>query len=282
MILPPLSAENSRDISAPVGSRSRSFHRSDRSSRDSSSSPRKNQIPLLSSPTHVTSTGTNMHQCQVCFQEADNRCGRCHKAYYCGREHSVSDWKRHKRECHVLAAGLDTQVGFPLKVKAILFPVEGGEPRIVDVGYRLEPWEETPDLPKHTPDLRPFFGNTKSWPTTIERDGFKPGATPLGRSLTLIHSIYFAEPDQPRNRCIERIAPNGFAWRNNVVVFRNTPPAERIAQFDDVTEDDLRVIRKYFEEGGDGADVLGPLAEAMRDELLKDPNVINLADLLRC
>ncbi|KAI0361150.1 hypothetical protein OH77DRAFT_401332 [Trametes cingulata] len=212
-----------------------------------------------------------MHQCQVCFAEADTRCARCHKAYYCGREHSVS---RHRRECGVLAAGLESQVGHPLKVKAVLFPVEGVQPRIVDVWYKLELWNPTPDLPKHSPNLRPFFGNLEVRPTTIERDGFRPGASPLGHSLTLIRSRNFAQPGQQRNRCIESIAPNGFKWHNNVLVLRCTPPAERIAQYDDMTEEDVRVVKKYFEEGGDGKDVLGPRAEAMRNALLQRPGVI--------
>lgn len=156
----------------------------------------------------------------------------------------------------MLAAGLETQIEYPLKVKAVLFPVSGGEPRIIDVSYRLGHWPTTPNIPKHDLDLPSVLGDTRmALPVTIQRDGPKPTAPPLGHTLTLVHTLEYADEGRIRNRCIERIAPKGFPWRDNAVGFRNTPPAERIAQYDDVTEDDVRVFTKYFAEGGDGGNV---------------------------
>lgn len=168
----------------------------------------------------------------------------------------LQDRTRHARECAVLAAGLETQIEYPLKVKAVLFPVSGGAPRIIDVSYRLGHWPTTPNIPKHDLDLPPVLGDTRmALPVTIQRDGPKPTAPALGHTLTLVHTLEYADEGRARNMCIERIAPKGFPWRDNAVGFRNTPPAERIAQYDDVTEDDVRVFTKYFAEGGDGGNV---------------------------
>ncbi|KAI0800841.1 hypothetical protein C8Q74DRAFT_1398470 [Fomes fomentarius] len=81
--------------------------------------------------------------CQVCFYDANSRCSRCKTAYYCFRQHMISDWPRHKRDCKTLASGLDSHVGYPHRVKAVLFPVHGGDPRVVEVAYKLEHWNET-------------------------------------------------------------------------------------------------------------------------------------------
>ncbi|OJT08969.1 hypothetical protein TRAPUB_103 [Trametes pubescens] len=206
--------------------------------------------------------------CQVCFVDTRKRCAACKTSHYCSSEHQRSDRRRHARECAVLAAGLDSQVEFPLKVKAVLFPVSGGKPRIIDVSYRLGHWPTTPNIPKHDLDLLPVLGDTRmALPVTIQRDGPKPSAPPLGHTLTLVHTLEYADEGRTRNRCIERIAPKGFPWRGNAVGFRNTPPAERIAQYDDVTEDDVRVFTKYFAEGGDGRNVLDADTQALLDAI---------------
>jgi hypothetical protein len=37
--------------------------------------------------------------CSNCREEASQRCSRCQKVWYCGRECQVGDWKRHKTSC---------------------------------------------------------------------------------------------------------------------------------------------------------------------------------------
>ncbi|KAI0652304.1 hypothetical protein C8Q79DRAFT_1005513 [Trametes meyenii] len=179
-------------------------------------------------------------------------------------------------ECRILSAGLATQAGFPLKVKAVLFPVEGGEPRIVELPYRLEHRGESPNIPGHRVDLRPVLGNATPWPTTIQLDGFK-GGRPLGRSLTLVYNDHFLQEKKPPNLCIDAITHGrGFKWADNLVGFRNRSPADRIAQYEDVTDDDVGVFKKYFEEGGDGNDTLDPATEFVLQDLIQKRLAVQL------
>ncbi|XP_050545316.1 SET domain-containing protein SmydA-8-like [Daktulosphaira vitifoliae] len=41
-------------------------------------------------------------QCFVCRKPAGHRCGKCNRVYYCGREHQLNDWMKHKNTCHRL------------------------------------------------------------------------------------------------------------------------------------------------------------------------------------
>lgn len=38
--------------------------------------------------------------CASCREDASQRCSRCQKVWYCGRECQVSDWKKHKTSCN--------------------------------------------------------------------------------------------------------------------------------------------------------------------------------------
>lgn len=38
-------------------------------------------------------------KCEVCQNPAEHRCGSCHDAHYCCKEHQKIDWKNHKRNC---------------------------------------------------------------------------------------------------------------------------------------------------------------------------------------
>jgi hypothetical protein len=37
--------------------------------------------------------------CRVCDAAAPHRCGRCHVARYCSREHQAVDWATHRQSC---------------------------------------------------------------------------------------------------------------------------------------------------------------------------------------
>ncbi|CDO73187.1 hypothetical protein BN946_scf185007.g242 [Trametes cinnabarina] len=134
--------------------------------------------------------------------------------------------------------------------------MEGGEPRIVEVSYKLEQRGEIPNVPTHRPDLRSVLGDATPWPTTIQIDGFKEPGRPLGRSLTLVHNDHFQEQKKPPNKCTEALKQQSTAyqWCDNLIGFHNAEPAEHVAQLDDVTEDDVRAFKKYFAEGGNGKD----------------------------
>jgi hypothetical protein len=40
--------------------------------------------------------------CAVCEASCKSKCQTCKKVYYCCREHQISDWKEHKKICHVI------------------------------------------------------------------------------------------------------------------------------------------------------------------------------------
>jgi hypothetical protein len=44
------------------------------------------------------------YKCQVCCESAKNRCSRCKKISYCGRDCQIKDWARHKLECEMFVA----------------------------------------------------------------------------------------------------------------------------------------------------------------------------------
>merc|ERR1711933_29522 len=47
-------------------------------------------------------------KCYVCGKTGNvMRCSQCKSAFYCSREHQVSDWARHSKECASLAAKAD-------------------------------------------------------------------------------------------------------------------------------------------------------------------------------
>ena len=56
--------------------------------------------------------GIIVRECAICHRfetpEGEDlkllRCSKCQAAFYCGKEHQLDDWKRHKKECKKLAA----------------------------------------------------------------------------------------------------------------------------------------------------------------------------------
>ncbi|KAI0361151.1 hypothetical protein OH77DRAFT_1417360 [Trametes cingulata] len=190
--------------------------------------------------------------CQVCFEPCTKSCSVCKTAHYCSPEHSRSDWKRHKRECAVLAAGIEKQVGFPLRVKVAFFPAAGGEARIVDLPYKLGLDSCTPTFPFHQLDLSPLLGRVTPAKTRIEINGFHTGE-PLGHQLQLIYNDNFLDGKCPINKCIEELhGGRGYGWRDNVILVRQPVPEERYEQYQDITEDDIKAAKNYFRQGGNG------------------------------
>ncbi|KAI0715122.1 hypothetical protein C8Q76DRAFT_729703 [Earliella scabrosa] len=202
--------------------------------------------------------------CQVCSQPSTAQCSRCKFARYCSQEHSASDWKRHKRECPILAGGIDNQVGYPLKVKGVVFPVEGGPPRMVDIPYKLAPGWMHEHIPSHELDLSTVFGRpgVATSRTRIEIAGYHSG-TPLGHRLTLIHNDNFIAEDRPVNRCIHEIHQGrGYKWCDYLAAVRNVDKEDRVLQYQDITPQDVAAVVRYFEQGGDGHAALAPEQQA--------------------
>ncbi|TBU50082.1 hypothetical protein BD309DRAFT_908660 [Dichomitus squalens] len=163
----------------------------------------------------------------------------------------MKDWKRHKRECPTLAAGLDSQIGYPLTVKAAVFPVEGGEPRIIDLPYYK--LLEDGHYPAHQLDLTPVLGGATPDRTRIEIAGFDVGP-PLGHRLILIHNDNFLAEKRAVNMGIQAIHKGrGYKWCDNLLVVRNVNKRERAWQYQDITPADVEaVLKRYFEQGSDG------------------------------
>lgn len=40
-----------------------------------------------------------MNPCAVCNQLSTLRCSKCKCTFYCGKEHQISDWSKHKKNC---------------------------------------------------------------------------------------------------------------------------------------------------------------------------------------
>ncbi|KAI0652303.1 hypothetical protein C8Q79DRAFT_89577 [Trametes meyenii] len=203
--------------------------------------------------------------CQVCFTPSNQVCSACKAVRYCSPVHSVSDWKRHKRECPVLATGIDNQTGYPLKVKVAYFPAAGGEARRVDIPYKLVHDPCTPHIPIHQLDVSFILGEATLSRTRIQIDGFHSGAA-LGHQLLLIHNDNSISENKPLNMCIQEIHQgSGYGWRDNLFAVRLVDDESRSMQYQDVTEADLRAVWNYFRQGGNGYAALEP--ENAREEL---------------
>lgn len=58
--------------------------------------------PLPASPAPQAPIKKNGKLCAVCEVSCKSKCQSCKKVYYCCREHQISDWKEHKKICHVI------------------------------------------------------------------------------------------------------------------------------------------------------------------------------------
>ncbi|OBZ68515.1 hypothetical protein A0H81_11635 [Grifola frondosa] len=173
---------------------------------------------------------------------------------------NTKDWRRHKPECKLLSTvGLDRQEGYPFTVKAVLFPVDGDTPRIIDVHYKLRqtPDGSNPHILQHIPDFGPWLGSSKPRPASIQKDGLN--GRPLGRSLLLVCDDSFQHNGSAPNTSIQRIIGEGghkSKWAGHVLGFREREPAVMIAQLDDIKLEDVEVFKKYFREGHIGRHIL--------------------------
>ncbi|KAI1793977.1 hypothetical protein LXA43DRAFT_884482 [Ganoderma leucocontextum] len=139
--------------------------------------------------------------------------------------------------------------------------MEGGQPRIIDLPYKLV---EDEHYPAHQLDLTPVLGRATPSRTRIDIAGFNVGR-PLGHRLTLIHNDNFIAEERPVNVCIQAIHQGrGYRWCDHLVAVRHVNKEERIAQYQDVTDQDVEAVKKYFEQGGNGEAALEP-ADALEE-----------------
>ena len=50
----------------------------------------------------------------------------------------IQDWHPHKRDCATFTVVMDKQIGYPLSVKAVLFPVMATPPLFINFPYRFD------------------------------------------------------------------------------------------------------------------------------------------------
>lgn len=55
--------------------------------------------------------GPDTGPCAVCEKPSSRPCSRCRVDFYCGKEHQVFDWQRHRKGCGVLAVRHDELLG---------------------------------------------------------------------------------------------------------------------------------------------------------------------------
>lgn len=199
------------------------------------------------------------HPCAVCAQPTTLKCSRCKAVYYCSKDHirSVSfslltstitpshpvfaqDWPSHKRSCHKPTTD-------SLTVTAVLFPADGGNPRLVDVAYQT--YEDEDDLPgvmHHRLNLDPWFPNRKGYP--IHNHGYH--GPPLGRTLMMFFNDMFLIDGSPLNQCIAHLVSNGHPWGGNVLVVRAREPLSTVEQYYNATMDDVEPTVAYLRDYG--------------------------------
>ncbi|EJF67077.1 hypothetical protein DICSQDRAFT_164914 [Dichomitus squalens LYAD-421 SS1] len=127
--------------------------------------------------------------------------------------------------------------------------MEGSEPRITDIPYKLL---EDEHYPAHQLDLTPVLGGATPGRTRIEIAGFDVRPS-LGHRLILIYNDNFLTEKRPVNMCIQAIHKGrGYKWCDNLLAVRNANKRERAWQYQDITPADVEAVKRYSEQGGYG------------------------------
>ncbi|KAJ7273361.1 hypothetical protein C8J57DRAFT_1179225 [Mycena rebaudengoi] len=176
--------------------------------------------------------------CIHCGKSTSLRCSRCHEAYYCSSDHIALDWINHKSVCR-------RKVKDASKFDALLFPVDGGAPTMVEIPYTIK----NDDGPKPYHDLaslRPWLPNGLEIKYVRRMGSHGP---PLGRMLVVMYGGAFQVDGSPQNECIASLTRQWMhvPWAGNVLVLRQE--GEVICdRYQSATMEDLEPMVKFFEE----------------------------------
>ena len=182
--------------------------------------------------------------------------------FYCSKEHSkavswtlykahitlnrhfpitIQDWDSHKSSCKPPA-------NEDQKFTALLFPVDGEEPRLSEIDFKIVK-DDVGDI-RHKINFTPLFGPNgcpKSYPVT--NHGYY--GAPLGRSLYIFINDNFFNDGSPLNKCIAHLAPGGHPWGGNVFVLRGRNPLYKYAQYYNAKMEDLAPAIQYLKDYGE-------------------------------
>ncbi|KII89345.1 hypothetical protein PLICRDRAFT_53802 [Plicaturopsis crispa FD-325 SS-3] len=198
----------------------------------------------MSSEESAAVTDPASQVCKVCGVTATFRCTKCVGAYYCGKEHQVTDWKAHKQRC-------GPQDGDTVTVSALLLPVDEDEPRIVKIDCSV--FRESPDSDKnimYRMSLTPFLGggfHARNYISSMGEDGPR---LKNGHGISLFIRDNFLYDGSKPNRCVINIT-NGDAphnWAGPAIALKQENPFS--ARYLDMTMDDLPAIIKHLKEYG--------------------------------
>ncbi|KAL1688089.1 hypothetical protein GGG16DRAFT_60703 [Schizophyllum commune] len=191
--------------------------------------------------------------CRVCGSSTSMRCSRCGIVYYCSKEHIAQDWKRHKPGCNLTSAAGPAQGegGGQHILQAILLPVDGDTPRLIDVVSEKK-YDEDECATWYSPKIEHFFPEMSAVrDVPIQRMGINGPTLEQDQCLALLHDDNSLINGSPVNRCVQRLT-NGKArhrWSGNLVVLRLHPRDTMATKYRSVImNEDIGPVRRYLED----------------------------------
>ncbi|EPS95649.1 hypothetical protein FOMPIDRAFT_1080114, partial [Fomitopsis schrenkii] len=186
--------------------------------------------------------------CRFCGAQASLRCSQCKTTFYCCKEHSTSDWKRHKRLC-VPAEGVQAR---PFTIDAILFPVDGDRPRMIKIpcDVQVDDNDEDPigEPVMHHLNLRQRDKFMHVRPMNLGGGAVTCLPAP-GYNLDVWYDDCYAINGSLPTRCVE-VLTGGKAperWAGNVIAVRTERPlAYCIRYYNANMQEDLPRLLDFF------------------------------------
>ncbi|KAI0732680.1 hypothetical protein C8Q72DRAFT_950315 [Fomitopsis betulina] len=190
--------------------------------------------------------------CRFCGAQASLRCSRCKDVFYCGKDHSASDWKRHKRLC-VAAQGVEPR---SIMIDAILFPVDATEPRMIKLACKVER-DLDPDIPSfdiiHTLAMGAYFPLEPKDIRTFTPGGGTVLVSKPGYQLNLYADDCSLINGSHVNLCVQ-VLTRGTAphpWSGNIIGVRSERPLSYCGRFYNASmqEDLARLVDVFVRYG---------------------------------
>ncbi|XP_018322879.1 SET domain-containing protein SmydA-8-like [Agrilus planipennis] len=79
-------------------------------------------------------------KCAVCQKSAEQKCGGCFSVFYCSKEHQITDWKTHRKDCFPFKICEDPHLGRYLKATK---PIKKGEKVLQELPLVWGPLQHT-------------------------------------------------------------------------------------------------------------------------------------------